>query len=68
MIKEGNILGYRGKSYKLNTVLFFDGVPRIILATYHMDIQISLKEQEFYLLRQYLYETQLRWQIHNSLN
>lgn len=47
---------------------FFDGMPRIILVTYHMDIQISLKEQEFYVLREYLYETQLRLRIHNSLN
>ena len=47
---------------------FFDGVSRIILETYHMDIQISLKEEEFDTLRKYLYETQLRLRIYNSLN
>ncbi|WP_200977544.1 hypothetical protein [Echinicola sp. 20G] len=46
---------------------FYDGVDRIVLETYHMDIQFTLLEEEFYRLKGCLQEAQMQLQIYDLL-
>ncbi|MFD2034995.1 DUF6686 family protein [Belliella marina] len=42
---------------------FYDGIDRIVLETYHPDIQFTLMEEEFYMLKAYLQEAKMHLQI-----
>ncbi len=46
---------------------FYDEVDRIVIETYHMDIQFTLKEEEFYRLKGSLNEAQMQLQIDDLL-
>lgn len=43
---------------------FFDHVDRVVVETYHMDIQFTLTEEEFYRFKAYVSEASLQLQIH----
>ncbi|QDH80540.1 hypothetical protein FKX85_16425 [Echinicola soli] len=46
---------------------FYDGVDRIVIETYHMDIQFTLMEEEFYRLKSCLSDAQVQFQIEDLL-
>jgi len=46
---------------------FYDGVDRIIIETFHMDIQFTLLEEEFYRLKDCLQEAQMQLKIEDLL-
>lgn len=46
---------------------FYDGVDRIIIETFHMDIQFTLMEEEFYRLKGFLQEARMQLQIEKLL-
>ncbi|UCS92841.1 hypothetical protein KZP23_19545 [Echinicola marina] len=54
-------------SFDGNYSPFYDGVDRIVLETYHMDIQFSLLEEDFYRLKSYLQEAQVQIKINDLL-
>jgi hypothetical protein len=42
---------------------FYDGIDRMVLETYHAEIQFTLKEEEFYMFKAYLDEVKIHFQI-----
>lgn len=42
---------------------FYDGIDRIVLETFHSEIQFTLKEEEFYMLKAYIHEVKIQFQI-----
>ncbi|GGZ32203.1 hypothetical protein GCM10007049_27020 [Echinicola pacifica] len=46
---------------------FYDGLDRIVVETYHQDIQFTLLEEEFYRLKDCLGEAQIQLQIDDLL-
>ncbi len=47
---------------------FYDGIDRIIIESYHQNIQFALKEEEFYQLKDFLLEAHLQLQVQEILN
>ncbi|WP_186756655.1 hypothetical protein [Echinicola salinicaeni] len=64
---KGFCLYIGGISFEGDYSPFYDGVDRIVLETYHMDIQFSLLEEDFYRLKSYLQEAQVQIKINDLL-
>lgn len=49
--------------FEENKYLFFDGLERLVIETYHSDVQFTLLEEDFYRLKANIIETdfQLQW-------
>ncbi len=43
--------------------VFMDGSERIVIETYHQDVQFSLLEEEFYRLKAYVMEASVQLQL-----
>lgn len=54
-------------SFENNYSPFHDGVDRVVIETYHFDIQVTLKEEEFYRFKSCLQEAQIKLQIYDIL-